>query len=147
MQLSWSRGRWSCIIFEKGGTLLLGSFKRGPARQLMMRLTDCLRWWSRGSRIPCLKARRSLLFHQMIKKIRIFFSRGLYWRLWARGHFSHLSVDGEICFGRLGEKYFLFQTTTLINLKIKTCSRCLSDGCAIAHLLNRIRVLKGAEWI
>ncbi len=54
-----------------------------------------------------------------------------------RGHFSYLSVDGEIWLRDTGEKIFTFQTSTKIDLKTQNPRTvAYRTGVAIAHFIG-----------
>ncbi len=54
-----------------------------------------------------------------------------------RGHFAHLSVDGEIGLRDTGEKIFLFQTSIMIDLKTQNPKTVAYQiGGAIAHFIG-----------
>ena len=54
-----------------------------------------------------------------------------------KGHFAHLSVDGEIWFREYGEKIFQFQTSLMIDLKHQNPKAVAYQiGGAIAHFIG-----------
>jgi len=123
--------------FEKGGTLLLGSFKPGSGAAADDETDRLSSLMIKGIKDTLPEGKTQFAIPPDDQKDSDFFLEGYIEDYGRRGHFSHLSVDGEIWLRETGEKIFSFQTTTLINLKTQEpAAVAYQMGVAIAHFIE-----------
>ena len=123
--------------FEKGGILVLGSFKPGVGATADDETDQLSSLMIKGIKDTFPEGNTQFTIPPDDQKDSDFFLEGYIEDYGRRGHFSHLSVDGEIWLRETGEKIFSFRTTTLINLKTQEpAAVAYQMGVAIAHFIE-----------
>lgn len=123
--------------FEKGGTLVLGSFKPGPGAAAGDETDQLSLMMIKGIKDTLFKDNTHFTIPADDQKDSDFYLEGYIENYDRRGHFAHLSVDGEIWLRETGEKIFLFQTSNKINLKTQDPTAvAYRIGVAIAHFIG-----------
>lgn len=122
---------------EKGGALALGSFKPGPGAAANDE-TDQLSWMMvKGIKETLPEDNTHFAIQTENADNSDFLLDGYIEEYDRKGHFAHLSVDGEIWLRSTGEKIFLFQTSTRIDLKKQSPKTVAYQiGVAIAHYIG-----------
>ena len=123
--------------FQKGGSLVLGSFKPGTGAAADDETDQLSALMIKGIKDTLPEGNTQFTIAPDDQKDSDFFLEGYIEDYGRKGHFSHLSVDGEIWLRETGEKIFSFQTTTLINLKTQDPKAVAYQiGVAIAHFIE-----------
>ena len=123
--------------FEKGGTLILGSFKPGGGAAADDETDQLSSMMIKGIKDTFPEDNTHFTISTDDQKDSDCFLEGHIEDYGRKGYFSHLSVDGEIWLRETGEKIFFFQTSTLINLKIQNPKTVAYQiGVAIAHFIG-----------
>ena len=122
---------------EKGGTLVFGSFKPGAGAAADDETDQLSSMMIKGIKDALPENNKHFTVLTDDQKDSDCFLEGSIEDYGSKGHFSHLSVDGEIWLRETGEKIFWFQTSTLIDLKIQNPKTVAYQiGVAIAHFIG-----------
>ncbi len=123
--------------FEKGGKLVLGSFKPGPGAAADDETDQLSSMLIKGIKDTLPGENTHFTFPQDNTQDSDCLLDGTIEDYGRRGHFSHLSVDGVIGLRDTGEKIFLFQTSAMINIKTQNPKTvAYRMGVAIAHFIG-----------
>ena len=123
--------------FEKGGTLALGSFKPGTGAAADDETDQLSMMMIKGIRETLPEDNTNFTVSPDDQKDSDFYLEGYIEDYVRRGHFAHLSVDGEIWLRETGEKVFLFRTSVMIDLKHQSPNTMAYQiGTAIAHFIG-----------
>ena len=119
---------------QKGGTLVLGAFKPGPGAEANDE-TDQLSWMMvKGIKDTLPEDNTHFTVTTDMRKDADYYLDGFIEDYGRRGHMAHLSVDGEIWLRDTGEKIFVFQTSTNIDIKNQNPKTVAYQiGVAVAH--------------
>ncbi|MBF0571910.1 MAG: hypothetical protein HQL12_08595 [Candidatus Omnitrophica bacterium] len=134
------------LAFEKGGTLVLGSFKPGTGAEANDETDQLSLMMIKGIKDTLLADNLRFTISEDDQKKSDFYLEGHIEDYGRDVHFTHLklrqnqvhlSIDGEIWLRETGEKVFLFKSSALIDLKIKNSKiAAYQMGVAIARLLG-----------
>jgi hypothetical protein len=123
--------------FEKGGTLVLGSFKPGPGAAADDETDQLSLMMIKGIRETLPTENTHFIIPIADQKGPDLYLEGYIEEYGHKGHLAHLSVDGQMWLRETGEKVFLFQTSTVINLKTQDPKAVANQiGVAIAHFIG-----------
>lgn len=132
--------------FAKGGSLVLGSFKPGVGAEANDD-TDELSWMIvKGIKDTLPEDNTNFKISPLDQGDSDFTLEGYIDDFGRDSHFTHvklrdtqihLAIDGEIWLRETGEKVFLFQTSTVIDLKLQNPKTVAYEmGVAIAHFIG-----------
>jgi len=125
------------VAFEKGGSLALGSFKAGTGAAADDETDQLSAMMIKGIKDTLPQDNTHFTFPADAQKDPDCFLDGYIEDYGKKGRFSHLSIDGEIWLRETGEKIFVFQSSTTINLKIQNPRTVAYQiGEAIAHFIG-----------
>ncbi len=123
--------------FEKGGTLVLGSFKPGPGAAAGDETDQLSLMMIKGIKDTLFKDNSHFIIPTDDQKDPDFYLEGYIENYGSKGHFARLSIDGEIGLRETGEKIFTFQTSAKIDLKTQDPQTVAHQiGVAIAHFIG-----------
>jgi hypothetical protein len=123
--------------FERGGTLVLGSFKPGSGAAADDETDQLSSLMIKGIKDTLPGDNTHITIQSDDQKDSDLYLEGYIENYESKGHFAHLSVDGEIWFRETGEKIFLFQTSVTIDLKNQDPKTVAYQiGAAIAHFIG-----------
>jgi hypothetical protein len=123
--------------FEKGGNLLLGSFKAGTGAAADDQTDQLSLMMMNGIRDTLPVGNTHFIIPTDDQKDPDCFLEGHIEDYGHKGHFSHLSVSGEIWLRETGEKIFFFQISAMIDLKTQDPNTVAYQiGVAIAHFIG-----------
>jgi hypothetical protein len=124
--------------FEKGGRLVLGSFRAGNGAAADDETDQLSSMMIKGIKDTLPQDNTHFTIPPDDQKDSDCFLEGYIEDYGAtKGHFSRLSVDGEIWLRETGEKIFIFQTSVMINVKTQNPNTVAYQiGVAIAHFIG-----------
>jgi hypothetical protein len=123
--------------FKKGGTLVLGSFKPGAGAAADSETDRLSLMMIKGIKDTLPDENTHFSIQTDDQKDSDLYLDGYIEDYEPKGHFAHLSVDGEIWLREIGEKIFLFQTSVMIDLKNQNPKTVAYQiGGAIAHFIG-----------
>ena len=123
--------------FEKGGTLVLGSFKPGPGAAADDETDQVSLMMIKGIKDTLLKSKTHFTILADDTKDPDFYLEGYVEDYASKGHFARLSIDGEIELRATGERIFIFQTSAGIDLKTQNSETVAYQiGVAIARFIG-----------
>ncbi len=124
--------------FKKGGSLVLGSFEPGPGAAADDETDQLSLMMIKGIKDTLLKENTRFIIPADGAQNSAFYLEGSIKDYDRRGHFAHLSIDGEIGLSQTGEEIFMFQTSAKIDLKGQNPKAvAYRIGVAIAHFIGR----------
>ena len=122
---------------ERGGTLVLGAFKAGPGAEAGDETDQLSLIMIKGINDTLPQDNTHFTVQTDNQKDSDYLLDGYIEDYGHKGHFAHLSVDGEIWFRETGEKVFHFQTSSVIDLKHQDPKTVAYQvGVAIAHFIG-----------
>ncbi len=122
---------------EKGGTLLLGSFKPGPGAVAGDETDQLSGMIIKGIKEARPWGRTTFTIVPQGHQAPDLFLEGYIDDFGRMGDVAHFSVSGEIWLRETGEKVLLFQTSTVIHLKTQDPKTVAYQiGVAIAHFIE-----------
>ncbi len=117
--------------------MVLGSFKPGPGAEAGDETDQLSLMMIKGIKDTLLKDSTHFTIPADDPKDSDFYLDGYIEDYGRRGHFYHLSVDGEIWLRDTGEKILLFQTSTMIDIKTQNPKTVAYQiGVAIVHFIG-----------
>ena len=123
--------------FEKGGTLVFGLFKPGAGAAADDETDQLSSMLIKGIKDILPQENTNFTIQADDQKDSDLYLEGYIEDYGRKGRSSHLSIDGEIWLRETGEKIFLFQTSTMIDLKKHDPQAVAYQmGVAIAHFIG-----------
>ena len=123
--------------FGKGGRLVLGPFKPGPGASADDETAGLSLMITKGIQDTLPTDNTHFTIPADDSKDSDFYLDGYIEDYGSKGHFAHLSIDGEIGLRETGERIFTFQTTTIVDLKTQNPkTAAYRIGVAVAHFIG-----------
>ena len=123
--------------FQKGGSLVLGTFQPGSGAAADDETDQLSSMLIKGIKDILPQENTNFTIQADDQKDSDLYLEGYIEDYGRKGRSSHLSIDGEIWLRETGEKIFLFQTSTMIDLKKHDPQAVAYQmGVAIAHFIG-----------